>query len=319
MICATLSGSTSASTAPAPRRSSRCDSWRASAGSNSLVTASREHAEVGRLGAQLERAGLELRQVEQVGRELLQPLDLLAQLGEERLARLGVEVLVLEQLEEAAEREDRRAQLVRGGGDEALARRVELAELALHVVERDRELAELVVGSTTKRPVRSPRGDAPRGALEALDPLRRGASASSRPAASASSSAIAPATRIRLADERRRCPRRRSSGAEKTIDALDVAAAQDRQRRLAEPAVALASVPVAMRRWRAASAATSNCRSAGASRRSSRRRPSVCSPSEPRLTRSSVTRALARSPARATIRRSGSIVARRARATIGGE
>ena len=72
-------------------------------------------------------------------------VDLLAQLGEELRARLGVEVLVLEQLEEPAEREDRRAQLVRRGRDEALARGVELGELALHVVERDRELAELVV------------------------------------------------------------------------------------------------------------------------------------------------------------------------------
>jgi hypothetical protein len=50
--------------------------------------------------------------------------------------RLLVELLVLEQLEEAAEREDRRAQLVRRLSDELLARAVEPRELALHVVER---------------------------------------------------------------------------------------------------------------------------------------------------------------------------------------
>ena len=57
-----------------------------------------------------------------------------------------VELLVLEQLDEAAEREDRRAQLVRGVGDELLARAVEPREPPLHLVEGARELAELVGG-----------------------------------------------------------------------------------------------------------------------------------------------------------------------------
>ena len=65
--------------------------------------------------------------------------------GDELAPRLVVELLVLEQLEEAAEREDRRAQLVRRGRDEAPPRGLDLRELALHVVERARELAELVV------------------------------------------------------------------------------------------------------------------------------------------------------------------------------
>ena len=86
----------------------------------------RQLAEVDLLGPQLERAGLEPREVEQVDRQLAQPLDLLADLVQEAPAGLGVEVLVLEQLDEAAEREDRRAQLVRGGRDELLARRLEL-------------------------------------------------------------------------------------------------------------------------------------------------------------------------------------------------
>ena len=107
--------------------------------------ARREIAEVGRLGTQLERAGLQARQVEQVGGELAEPRDLLAHDRDELAPRLVVEVLVLEQLEEAAEREDRRTQLVRRGRDEAPARGLDLGELALHVVQRARELAELVV------------------------------------------------------------------------------------------------------------------------------------------------------------------------------
>ena len=94
---------------------------RASAGSNSAATVARELGEVDRLLPQLERAGLQAREVEQVDGELAQALDLLAQLLHEARALLLVEVLVLEQLDEPAEREDRRAQLVGGGGDEALA------------------------------------------------------------------------------------------------------------------------------------------------------------------------------------------------------
>ena len=88
-----------------------------------------------------------------------EPLDLLAHLLEEAPARLLVELLVLEQLDEAAEREDRRAQLVRGGRDELLARAIELRELALHLVEGDRELAELVVGVDRDRVREVARGD----------------------------------------------------------------------------------------------------------------------------------------------------------------
>src|SRR5205085_3368764 len=104
-----------------------------------------EVSDVGRLGAQLERAGLELRQVEKLQGQLLQPLGLLADLAEELLALLLFELLVLQQLDEPGKREDRRAQLVGGRRDEALARGVELGELALHVVERLCQLAELVL------------------------------------------------------------------------------------------------------------------------------------------------------------------------------
>ena len=58
---------------------------------------------------------------------------------------LLVEVLVLEQLEEPADREDRRAQLVRGGRDEPLAAAIQLGELLLHLVQRAPEPPELLL------------------------------------------------------------------------------------------------------------------------------------------------------------------------------
>ena len=115
-------------------------------GWNSPGHGARELGEVHRLRVQLDRAGVEPREVEQVHRQLLQPRDLLAHRLEELAPRVLVEVLVLEQLDEAAQREDRRAQLVRGGGDELLARDVDLPQLLLHLVERVRELADLVLG-----------------------------------------------------------------------------------------------------------------------------------------------------------------------------
>ena len=80
-----------------------------------------------------------LREVEQVGRELRQPVDLLAHRPHELAPRLGIGVLVLEQLDEAAQREDRRAQLVRGVGDEllrALSRRASRRCISLSVSAR---------------------------------------------------------------------------------------------------------------------------------------------------------------------------------------
>ena len=103
-----------------------------------------ERADVGGLGAQLERSGLQAREVQQVGRQLAEPVDLPADLLDERAPRLVVELLVGEELEEPAQREDRRAQLVRRRRDEALACGVELRELDPHPFERHRELTELV-------------------------------------------------------------------------------------------------------------------------------------------------------------------------------
>ena len=73
-------------------------------------------------------AGVEPREVEQVGGELRQPRHLLAHRLQELLARLLVEILVRHQLQKPAEREERRAQLVRRVRDE-------LAPGALEVLE----------------------------------------------------------------------------------------------------------------------------------------------------------------------------------------
>ncbi len=140
---------------------------------NSPATSRASRRDVGRLCAQLERAGFEPREVEQLGGEPAQALDLRAHVVEELAAGRLVELLVLQQLEEAAEREQRRAQLVRGLGDELLARVVEALELALHVVERRAELAELVVGVGLDAVGEVAARDLARGALEPLDAQRQ--------------------------------------------------------------------------------------------------------------------------------------------------
>ena len=89
-------------------------------------------------------AGVHPREVEQVGGEVREAVDLAAGRGEELRPRRLVEILVVEQLEEAREREERRPQLVRGVGDELLPGAVELGELDPHAVERGRQLADLV-------------------------------------------------------------------------------------------------------------------------------------------------------------------------------
>ena len=66
-------GRTRARSGRAPVRSSSCGAVLGErAGANSPATAAREGADVGRLGPQLERAGLQPREVEQLGRELAQ-------------------------------------------------------------------------------------------------------------------------------------------------------------------------------------------------------------------------------------------------------
>src|SRR5205085_9738731 len=118
------------------------------------------------------RAGVEPRQVEEVARETGQPFDLLAHRGEELRVRLVVEVLVGEQLEEPAEREERRPQLVRGVRDELGPRAVEVREAKAHPVEGARELAELVRRRVVHRLVEVAARDAVGGPLEPADAAR---------------------------------------------------------------------------------------------------------------------------------------------------
>ena len=184
-------------------------------------------------------------------------------------ARRVVGLLVLEQLDEAAEREDRRAQLVRGVGDELLAGAVEPREPPLHLVEGQRELADLVGGvDRDRRPRSRPRRPARRraraGAAAASAPAReepgeqRRSRSRSRPR-SGSGGGSAP-----------RCPRPRRAGREHR-DPARLAAALERDRRLARCARRPPSRPpscaaprrrrVRGRSTRGSIASSSNCES----------------------------------------------------------
>ena len=176
-------------------------SWSASAGVNSLTMLRASSDRSTGSAVQLHRAGVEAGQVEQVHRQLLQARHLLAHRLEELAPGVLVELLVLEQLHEAGEREDRRAQLVRGRGDELLARHVHLAQLRLHLVEGAGELAELVLGVDRQRldeaALRPPRRRPPRGASS-----RRASACATRNApTSASASATPVATQHAVAHE----------------------------------------------------------------------------------------------------------------------
>ena len=158
------------------------------AASNSSTSSSRDLGQVDRLLLDAEAAGVEAREVEQVGRELRQPLDLLAHRARNSRRVSLVEVLVVEQLEKAAEREDRRPQLVRRVRDELPPRVLEAGQPLAHALEGAGELAELVAAASTigssNLPARDPLG-AP---LEPADPAGRRARASDSRAASAAAS-----------------------------------------------------------------------------------------------------------------------------------
>src|SRR5436305_828138 len=73
-------------------------------------------------------AGVESREVEQVGGQLRQACDLLAHRRHELPLRRCVEILVGHELEEAAEREERRTELVGGVRDELTSGVLELRQ-----------------------------------------------------------------------------------------------------------------------------------------------------------------------------------------------
>src|SRR5207244_8401607 len=104
----------------------------------------RQPLEVDGLSLQSQLACVEAREIEQVDGELLEPRDLRDRLRQELAACGLVEVLVVEQLEEASEGEEGRPQLVRRVRDECPPGVVELRQLAAHALEGTGELRELV-------------------------------------------------------------------------------------------------------------------------------------------------------------------------------
>ncbi len=131
-----------------------------------------EFAEVDAARAHHHRPGVELGEVEQIGGQLGQAFDLLAHRADELFALGRARVVLLEQLDEAAEAEDRRAQLVRGIGDELFAGGVELGEAALHLVEGAGERRELADRGDRDRRLEVAVGDFAGGLLEAPDVAR---------------------------------------------------------------------------------------------------------------------------------------------------
>ena len=112
--------------------------------------------EVDRLSQDTQLAGVDTRQIEEIRRQLGQPLHLTSHRVDEAVSSLVVEVLVGKQLEESTEREQRCSKLVRRVRDERLARIVQLSELDTHPVERIRELADLVVAAVDDQAPKSP-------------------------------------------------------------------------------------------------------------------------------------------------------------------
>ena len=126
----------------------------------------RRGGHVDRLVLHRHGVGVQPRQVEQVGGELGEAVHLLPHLLQERGPRLVVEILVVQQLHEPAQREQRRAQLVRGVGDELLAHAVGAVEAGLHQVERAPQLAQLVGRLVADGTVELAERDPPRALLE---------------------------------------------------------------------------------------------------------------------------------------------------------
>jgi hypothetical protein len=111
-------------------------------------------------------AGVEAREVEQVSGQLGEPRHLLAHRSEELLPGRGIELWFLEQLEEPAEREEGRPQLVGSVGDELTAGAVEPREPQAHPLEAARQLSHLVAARIDDRLLEVARGDPLGGLLE---------------------------------------------------------------------------------------------------------------------------------------------------------
>jgi len=109
-----------------------------------------------------EPARVQSREVEQIGGELRQPRNLFVHRGEELPPGRLVQLLIRQQLQEAAEREERRAQLMRGVRDEFAPRVVQLRKANAHALERVGKPAQLpaarVAHGRVEAPARDPVG-----------------------------------------------------------------------------------------------------------------------------------------------------------------
>ena len=170
MICATRSASAIAVAAPSASTSTGEECCSA-AGPNSSATRLRDRGQVHLVRAHLHHVGVELREVEEIGGQLGQPRDLLAHRPDELRPHRRVGLILVEQLDEPAEGEDRRPQLVRGVRDELLPRAVEAREALLHLVEGGRELADLVGALVRDRRREVALGDLLRGLLQPVEAL----------------------------------------------------------------------------------------------------------------------------------------------------
>ena len=133
----------------------------------------RDLGEVDRPSVDAQAPGIQPREVEEILREPLEAVDLLPHRLEELPPRRLVELLVRQQLDEPAKREERRSQLVRGVADELPPRALELREAEAHPVERAGELPELVAARILDRLVEGARRDPLRRSLEPSDPPRK--------------------------------------------------------------------------------------------------------------------------------------------------
>ena len=181
----------------------------------------RQLAELDRLRAQLD-GGVEPAEVEQLAGQRREPAQLAARVGDLELGVLDVHApvaqVLLEQLHRALEHGQRRAQLVRGGGDERAPRDLLAPQRLLHAGERARQVADLVAAVVLRgRRVRALGGDPQGGGAQARRAgaaacwraRRRARSATSMPTPAATisalrtwSTAVVTSVSRRLGDER---------------------------------------------------------------------------------------------------------------------
>ena len=129
-----------------------------------------ERREIDVLLLDLQPAGVEPRKVEQVRGQLRQARNLLPHRRHELALRLRVEILVGHQLQETAEGEERRAELVRGVRDELAPSMLQLGQALAHPLERGCELPDLVLARVLHRLTEVAAGDPVGGPLEVPDP-----------------------------------------------------------------------------------------------------------------------------------------------------